>query len=255
MSTPPLRILIVDDEAPARERLRTLLGDIAGEVPTTIVGEADNGVVALQLIDTASPDVVLSDIRMPLMDGIELARHIGGMEWPPAVIFVTAYDQFAVQAFDLSAIDYLMKPIRADRLARALAKARNAAPPSAVALAPIQQGPRRFLSCHERGRLLLVPIDEVLYLKADLKYVAARTVLREFLLDESLTRLEEEFGERFLRLHRGVICARSVLAGFERAHDEEGEHWVALVRGIPDKLPVSRRQWPLVKDFARRISQ
>jgi len=250
----PLRVFLVDDEAPARDRLRILLGDIAEELPNVVVGEADNGLTALAGLETAPAEVVLADIRMPRMDGIELARHLGTLPLPPAVIFTTAFDQFAVQAFELSAIDYLLKPIRAERLARALAKARQSRPPPAATLAALHEGPRRYLSCHERGRLLLIPVDDLLYLKADLKYVAARTVAREYLLDESLTKLEEEFGERFIRLHRAVICARHAIAGFERAHDEEGEHWVALIRGVADKLPVSRRQWPLVKQFARELS-
>ena len=252
-----LRVLVVDDERPARERLRIVLGDIAGTLPNRIVGEADCGVEALAALEREAADVVLADIRMPRMDGIELARHLAGLPQPPAVIFTTAYDHYAVEAFDLAAIDYLLKPIRAERLAKSLERVRQSSrtPPSSTALESLQGGPRRFLSCHDRGRLLLIPVDDILYLKADLKYVAARTVEREFLLDESLTRLEGEFGERFIRLHRAVICARNAFAGFERAHDDEGEHWVALIRGTGEKLPVSRRQWPLVKEFARRLAE
>lgn len=243
----PLKILLVDDEPLARERLRTLLGDIAGQCPVDVVGEAANGVQALEWLRDGLADVVLSDIRMPGMDGIELASHLGRLEKPPAVIFTTAYDNYAVQAFDLNAVDYLMKPVRAQRLLAALQKVPAQRPDSAL-FAGIGQvvrgGGRTHLSCHERGRLLLVPVAEVLYFKADLKYVTARTVEREYLLDESLTHLESEFSERFLRLHRAVLVARSALSGFEKAagDDAEAYGW-ALLRGVPEKLPVSRRQW------------
>jgi len=260
--TAPLRILIVDDEKPARDRLRTLLGDIAGQLPSSVVGEAENGVAGLAALDATPADVVLVDIRMPRMDGIEFARHLSRLPTPPALVFTTAYDSYAVEAFELSAIDYLLKPIRAERLEKALqrvaqrqAAAAAAAGPSAPLPDPLlalQDGPRRFLSCHERGRLLLVPVEEILCLKADLKYVAAVTAEREYLLDESLVKLEQEFAQHFIRLHRSVLAAREALVGFERSQDADGEHWVALVRGLAEKLPVSRRQWPLLKQYARQ---
>ena len=242
----PLKILIVDDEPLARERLRTLLADIAGSLPTTVVGEAGNGVAALAALREASADVVLADIRMPGMDGIELASHLSRLEPPPAVIFTTAYDNYAVQAFDLDAVDYLLKPVRAQRLLAALQKlpARRPAAQLAELGRQLRGGGRSHLACHERGRLLLVPVEDILYFKADLKYVTARTAEREYLLDEALTHLENEFAERFLRLHRAVLVARTALAGFEKAagDDAEAYGW-ALVRGVPEKLPVSRRQW------------
>jgi two-component system response regulator AlgR len=185
---------------------------------------------------------------MPRMDGIELAGHLGAFPAPPAVIFTTAYDNYAVQAFDLNAVDYLLKPVRAQRLLVALQKLQAAPPADRELLASVGRavrgGGRSHLSCLERGRLLLVPVAEVLYFKADLKYVTARTVDREYLLDEALTHLEGEFAERFIRLHRAVLVARTALAGFEKAagDDAEAYGW-ALLRGVPDKLPVSRRQW------------
>lgn len=243
----PLKILLVDDEPLARERLRTLLGDIAGQCPVEVVGEASNGMQALECLRGLAADVVLSDIRMPGMDGIELASHLGRLEKPPAVIFTTAYDNYAVQAFDLNAVDYLLKPVRSQRLLAALQKVPAQRPDSALFAGigqSVRGGGRTHLSCHERGRLLLVQVSEVLYFKADLKYVTARTVEREYLLDESLTHLENEFAERFLRLHRAVLVARQALAGFEKAagDDAEAYGW-ALLRGVPEKLPVSRRQW------------
>ncbi|MBM3392554.1 MAG: response regulator transcription factor [Betaproteobacteria bacterium] len=244
----PLRILIADDEAPARTRLKALLADIAGEVPNRLVGEAGNGLEALALIESEPADVALVDIRMPRMDGVELARHLRGMEGAPAVVFTTAYDQYAVQAFDLNAVDYLLKPVRAPRLAEALQKARRVAQPSRETLERLSSEARRHLSVSERGRILLVPVSDILYLKAELKYVTARTAAREFLLDESLTHLEQEFAARFVRVHRNCLVAREAIAGFEKGVAEDGEaHWLVLLAGLPDKLPVSRRQWPAVK--------
>ena len=252
----PLKILLVDDEPLARERLRTLLGDIAIQFPTEVVGEAGNGLAALACIREQPVDVVLADIRMPGMDGIELAGHLGAFEKPPAVIFTTAYDNYAVQAFDLNALDYLLKPVRTQRLLTALQKVRSAAPADPALLAgigrEIRGSGRTHLSSHERGRLMLVPVAEVLYFKADLKYVTARTAEREFLLDEALTHLETEFAERFIRLHRAVLVAKSALAGFEKAagDDAEAYGW-ALLRGVPEKLPVSRRQWAPAKALVK----
>ena len=251
----PLKVLIVDDEPLARDRLRTLLSDLAGQLPSEVVGEAANGLLALEALRQQTADVVLADIRMPGMDGIELATHLGRLEKPPAVIFTTAYDNYAVQAFDLNAVDYLLKPVRAQRLLAALQKVPGPRPEAAL-LANIGQevrgGGRTHLSCHERGRLLLVPITEVLYFKADLKYVTARTAEREYLLDEALTHLETEFAERFLRLHRAVLVAKTALAGFEKAagDDAEAYGW-ALLRGVPEKLPVSRRQWAPAKALVK----
>jgi two-component system, LytTR family, response regulator AlgR len=249
-----LRILIVDDEAPARARLRDLLADLSGDIPTRIVGEAVDGLDALERLESVVTDVALVDIRMPRLDGIELARHLARLSAPPAVIFVTAFDQYAVKAFELSAVDYLLKPVRAARLAEALTKAARA-PSSMAALRQateeIAPGGRRQLRCSERGKVLLVPVSEVIYFKAELKYVTARTPEREYLLEESLLQLETEFSERFLRIHRNCLVARAAVAGFEREYDDpagDGEgHWVLILRGIDERLPVSRRQWPQVK--------
>ena len=247
-----LKILVVDDEPLARDRLRALLGDIAIQLKTEVVAEAGNGIEALAVLREQPVDVVLADIRMPGMDGIELAGHLGGLPKPPAVIFTTAYDNYAVQAFDLNAVDYLLKPVRAQRLIVALQKVLAAQPLEAALLANIGRelrgAGRTHLSCHERGRLLLVPLAEVLYFKADLKYVTARTAEREYLLDEALTHLETEFSDRFIRLHRAVLVAKSALKGFEKAggDDAEAYGW-ALLRDVPEKLPVSRRQWTPAK--------
>ncbi len=249
-----LKVLIVDDEPLARERLRALLGDLLGQLPVCVAGEAGNGLEALQWLASDVADVVLCDIRMPGMDGIELASHLRRLPQPPALIFTTAYDNYAVQAFELNAIDYLLKPVRAQRLLAALQKVRAAPAVSSVTESMTQLGQalrgrgRSHLSCHERGRLLLVPVVEILYLRAELKYVSARTVDRDYLLDESLAHLESEFGDTFLRLHRSVLIARNALAGLEKANDEAADAYGwALVRGVTEKLPVSRRQWAAVR--------
>lgn len=240
----PIALLIVDDEAPARDRLRDVLGDIAATQPTQIVGQAANGFEALRFIEQTPVEVVLLDIRMPGMDGIELAQHLSHLEQPPRIIFTTAYDEYAVNAFELNAIDYLLKPVRAQRLEAALAKARVALPLKRETLDTLAE-PRRHFAVSERGRISLIPVSDVRYLKAELKYVTARTVEREHLLDESLVQLETEFADRFIRIHRNCLVARAAIEGFER--DDEAEQWMARIAGLAEKLPISRRQWPTVR--------
>ena len=243
-----LRVVIVDDEGPARARLKDLLDDLADTQPTRIVGIAANGLEALRLIEDETVDVVLADVRMPVMDGVELARHLGRLERPPAVIFTTASDAHAVEAFELAATDYLLKPVRAPRLAEALARARNRLPAAETGLARLVPDARRHFSVNERGRILLVPIVEVLFLRAELKYVTARTAEREFLLDESLVQLEQEFPQRFVRIHRNCLVARGAVTGVERAGDEECDaQWTVVLAGLPERLVISRRQWPAVR--------
>jgi two-component system response regulator AlgR len=246
-----LRLLIVDDEKPARERLKNLLSDLQNDLPTCVIAEASDGVEALERLHQTPIDVALVDIRMPRLDGIELARHLPGMVHAPAVIFVTAFDQYAVKAFELSAIDYLLKPVRAPRLLEALKKAQRL-PTDADAWRTLIPAGRAHLHCIERGRVLLVPVADILYLRAELKYVTARTRQREYLLEESLTHLEQEFAERFIRLHRNCLVARNAIGGCERTTAEDGEaHWSVLVVGLNENLPVSRRQWPQVKALIR----
>ena len=165
--------MLVDDEVPARARLRDLLADIADRVATEVVAEAGNGMEALELMESIRVDVALLDIRMPRMDGTQLALHLSRLEHPPAIIFTTAYDQYAVKAFELSAVDYLVKPVRAERLADALRKASMA--PTSEALKLLAPEGRQHLRSIERGRVLLIPIDSILYFKAEMKYVTARS--------------------------------------------------------------------------------
>ena len=199
----PLNILIADDEAPARNRMRDLLSDIEDVV---VVAEAKNGKEAIDLALQTKPDLMLLDIRMPGMDGIEAAQHAQKIEPKPHIIFTTAFDAYAIKAFDLNAIDYLLKPIRLERLQTAINKAHALKPAQIAALKPLQKT-RTHMSIHERGRVLLVPIETIIYLRAELKYVTVRTAEREYLIEESLTNLEAEFGERFIRLHRNCLVA------------------------------------------------
>jgi len=242
---PMLNILIADDEAPARNRLRDLLTDIGNN---HVVAEAKNGKEALLRADELQPDIVLLDIRMPEMDGIEAAQHLQNLSKPPAVIFTTAFDNYAIQAFDMNAVDYLLKPIRQERLEKALQKARALQPQQLAALAPLS--PRKtHLTITERGRILLVPVDDIIYLRAELKYVTVRTAEREYLLEESLTHLEQEFEHLFIRLHRNCLVAHAYILGYEkRSSDEHGEkQWVALLKHVPETIPVSRRQQHLIR--------
>ena len=255
-----LRVLIVDDEAPARNRLRDVLGDCKASVALEIVGEASGGAHALALLGDTEADVVLLDVRMPGMDGIETAQHLRKLARPPAIIFTTAYDQYALKAFEVHALDYLVKPIRASRLAEALALVKlplsTAAAPSATALEAIQReqrNERSALSASERGRVHLIPVGDIIFLRAELKYVTVRTREREYLVEESLTRLEEEFGERFVRAHRSCLVARKVIRGFERGTGDNGEsHWEVLLNGVsgPEgRVVISRRQQHIVREF------
>lgn len=277
----PIRILIVDDEAPARKRLSDLLDDCRAALPLTLVDEASNGLEALTILDKGGVDIVLSDIRMPGMDGIELAQHLSRMDEAntPKIIFTTAYDEYAVRAFELNAVDYLLKPIKQERLLAALKKAAVLKPAQADAIADAAHSRRKHLSIHERGRVMLVPIEDVLYLKAELKYLTVRTASKEYLLEESLTRLEEEFKGMFTRIHRNCLVMTSAITGFERINvpsiaaqkagtsvapttpvDSEDEdatstngglthQWVCNVRGIAERLPVSRRQQHVIREF------
>ena len=254
MDDATLRVLIVDDEAPARHRLRELLEDCAAALPLKVVGEAQNGREALDILHAVPADLVLTDIHMPAMDGIELARHLLNLARPPVVIFTTAYHEHALAAFDVNAVDYLVKPVRVQRLLAALQKVPRLKPMTVERLAQLPASARRFLSVTERSRVVLVPMDEVIYLKAELKYITIRTAQREYLLEESLTRLEQEFGARFVRVHRNCLVARDYVRGFERRANDDGyAHWEVLLHGIPETLPVSRRQQFVVREIGREV--
>lgn len=246
----PLRLLLVDDEAPARRRLREVLEDCAQDLPLQVIGEADNGVDAISYTEREQPDAVLLDIRMPGMDGIEVAQHMQKLAKPPAVIFTTAYDTHAYQAFEVNAVDYLMKPVRAERLVSALNKAKSLNLATLEALREANPNIRTHLSLSEKGRLILVPVDDILYFKAELKYVTVKTMDHEYLLEESLVKLEKEFCDKFLRIHRNCLVARDKIDQIGKTHGTEEAHYIRL-RGLDESLPVSRRQYSQIRELLR----
>ncbi len=242
-----MRVLIVDDEKLARDRLRELLSDIGGH---TVVGEAMTGAEAVAKTSELNPDVLLMDIRMPGMDGLEAAMHLMGMENPPSVIFTTAYDQHALDAFEVNAVDYLLKPIRKDRLANALTKAHKLTTRQLQEISHARKEPqvRTHISVHLRGNIRLVPVPEIIYFLADSKYVVVRTTNEEHLIEDSLVNLEREFAERFLRIHRNALVATSYIKGIEKS---PAGTWQVSLKGADKKLDVSRRHTASVRRWAR----
>lgn len=228
-----LKVLIVDDESPARERLRSLLSEI-GDVE--IVGEAITGEQGLQCAVDLSPDVVLLDVRMPGMDGIETARHLNVLAEPPAVIFATAYDEYAVNAFDAQAVGYLLKPIRKEKLAAALLQAARLTRPQLQKIAGSER--RTHVAARHRDGLRLIPVEEVQFFLADQKYTTVRHLRGEDLIEDSLRTLEDELGSAFVRVHRNALVSVRFLERIER--NAEGQYLVHL-RGCDAPLQVSRR--------------
>ena len=246
MSSPAaLRVLIVDDEPPARERLRSLLAEIAD---TSVIGEAANGQEALAATHELNPDVVLLDVRMPGMDGLEAARHLNVLEEPPAVIFTTAYEQYAVQAFDTHAVGYLLKPVRKEQLAAALTRAGRLTRAQLQKLAAGVETRRSHIAARSREGLKLIPIEEVQYFLADQKYTTVRHLNGEDLIEDSLRLLESEFGAAFARVHRNALVGVKYLERIERGGD--GQYFVHL-RGCSAPLQVSRRMAAELKERFR----
>lgn len=246
-----LRVLIVDDEAPARERLKSLLVEIGG---CDVAGEAVNGEQALQMSVELSPDVVLLDVRMPGMDGIEAARQLNSLVEPPAVIFTTAYDEYAINAFDAQAVGYLLKPIRKEKLAAALTQAGRLTRPqlqriAATATTATDAAPKRtHIAARHREGLRLIPIEEIQFFFAEQKYTTVRHLKGEDLIEDSLRALEEEFTTAFVRIHRNALVSVKFLERIER--NAEGQYFVKL-RGCPAPLQVSRRMAGELKERFR----
>lgn len=247
-----MKVLIVDDEEPARERLRQILED---EADYEVVGEAGNGQDAIALAARHEPDIVLLDIRMPGLDGIETARHLNQLEHAPAIVFTTAYDEYAVDAFEARAVGYVLKPVRRSRLATALGQASRLAGNTLRQLAPEArlEGRRRHVCATVKGNLKLIPVDEVWGFFADQKYVRAEHANGRNLLDESLKSLADEFGDRFVRIHRAALIAVDKIERIEKTAD--GKSRVVLRNGshVDDKeLIISRRH---VAEARRRIKE
>lgn len=242
-----MKILIVDDEAHARSRLRSLIEEIGP--PHRVVGEADNGSDAVQRCRNGEVDLVLLDIRMPGRDGMDAAADLARFPTPPAVIFVTAYDEHALAAFERQAVDYLLKPIRRERLEKALEKAATLNRPQLQALQALQELPAAgYISVSYRGGLQRIPLSEVIYFQADHKYVTVCHTGGEALLEESLRALEERHPERFIRIHRNALIARDRLLGLHRL--SAGGCSVTLA-GSDTELEVSRRHLAAVRKLLR----
>ncbi|PZO63132.1 MAG: DNA-binding response regulator [Pseudoxanthomonas suwonensis] len=240
-----MRVAIVDDEPLARRRLRDLLLARDG---VDVVGEAADGAAGIALCSEHKPDVVLLDIAMPGMDGIDTARQLAALQPAPLVVFCTAYDAHALSAFEAQAIDYLVKPVRAERLATALDRAQ--AMLAGKQAADVQAKQRTHLCARMRGNLRLIPIEDVLYLQADEKYVVVHHVRGEDLIEESLKSLEEEFGDRFLRIHRNCLVARNQLTALQRGSDGQMH---ARLRDGGQLLEVSRRSVTQLRELLKQL--
>jgi two-component system response regulator AlgR len=248
MSSDSLQVLVVDDEPLARSRLRTLLGDCTAP-RAEATGEAATAMEAMDALRRRPYDVVLLDVRMPGADGLALAQTLRGLPHSPPVVFVTAHSEHAVSAFDLEAVDYLTKPVRLERLQVALQKVERALAGRPAASA----GGPDVLVIQDRGRTERVPVSEVLYFKAELKYITVRTAARSYILDASLSDLEERHAVQFLRVHRNALVSRRAVRALEKHDDpEEGDGWAVRLTGIDELLAVSRRQLSAVRDALTR---
>lgn len=242
-----MKILIVDDEQLARDRLSRM---ISGFADHDVVGEAANGIEAVKVASVAQPEVVLMDIRMPGMDGLEAARHFADLDEPPAVIFCTAYEEHAVEAFDLQAVGYLLKPVRKENLAAALGKAQRVNKAQLAALADEQPPRRTHISARTRRGIELIPVDDVRYFQADQKYVTVRHREGEIIIDETLKELEDEFGERFIRVHRNALVAARYIVGLDRLPDG---HYQIRLKDVDEPVDISRRHVSTVRKLVKNL--
>lgn len=242
-----MKVVIADDEPLARDRLRALLAEHAAVV---VVAEVSNGAEALHACAEFQPDVVLLDIAMPGVDGLEAARHLASFEPRPAVVFCTAYDAHALSAFEAAAIDYLMKPVRPERLATALERAQVFLAGRGNDTAPPQSRVRTLLCARLRGSLRLIPLEDIHYLQAEEKYVVVHHARGEDLIEESLKSLEDEFGERFIRIHRNCLVARNQLQELRRTVAGQVQ---AVLRDSAQPLEVSRRCVTQLKQELRQL--
>lgn len=240
-----LKILLVDDEALARSRLRTLLGDCVGP-GVGVLQEAADAAQAMAALQRDAFDLVLLDIRMPGADGVTLAQAIATLPDPPAVVFVTAHQEHAVQAFDVNAVDYLTKPVRLERLQQALQKVERLVQSRRLLQPDLTED---ALIIQDRGRTERVPVSEVLYLKAELKYITVRTATRSYILDGALSELEDKYPAQFMRIHRNALISRRAVRALEKHFDpDEGEGWAVRLNGLDELLAVSRRQLSAVRE-------
>jgi two-component system response regulator AlgR len=245
-----MKIIVVDDEQPARERLSRLIGELEGY---EVIGEAANGREAIELYTALKPEIMLLDIRMPVMDGLEAAQHLTTDETPPAIIFTTAYSDHALEAFNTHAVGYLLKPVRKENLAASLAAARRSTRAQFAQLRTIDKDmgtpkTRTHLCVHIRGNLELIPVDEIYYFRAEDKYVVLYHRNGQSLIEDSLVKLEEEFAGRFMRIHRNALVAKAEVCGLEQS----GAGCALKLKHCDQRLSVSRRHLPAVRHFLKR---
>ena len=249
-----MKILIVDDEKLARDRIKRLLDKVEGDY--TVIGEAGDGKCAVEMVSELQPDIVLLDIRMPGMDGLEAARHIMKLDKPPAILFCTAYGEHALEAFQIQAVGYLLKPVSTEQLSSALLSAKRlnraqlqtiAHTPLVADTAPPKQQARQHISAKTRHGLELVSVNDVRCFVADHKYVTVYHTRGELLIDDTLKELEEEFGSRFVRVHRNALIALPHVEGMERAAHG---HYCLRLHGSSYKPVISRRH---VTDLRRQL--
>ena len=244
-----MKILVVDDEAPARARLRAMLEEIGGY---EVCGEAANGRETLEHCEKHQPDVLLLDIRMPGIDGLEAAQHLLSLQQPPAIIFTTAYNDYALQAFETHAVDYLLKPVRLERLQDALLHARRL---TRIQAASVREGDnqsskRQRICANVRGSLQLIPVEEIRYFQAEQKYVIVSTATAQLLIEETLKSLEQEFADQFVRIHRNALVARHYICGLGK--DDDGCAQLSLA-GVKQTLEVSRRHLAAVRKLVKGL--
>jgi len=244
-----MKVLVVDDEAPARARLRAMLEDIGGY---EVCGEAANGRETLEQCEQYQPDILLLDIRMPGIDGLEAAQHLQSLQQPPAIIFTTAYNDYALQAFETHAVDYLLKPVRLERLRDALLHARRL---TRVQMVSVREGDdqsatRQRICANVRGSLQLIPVAEIRYFLADQKYVVVGTGESQLLIEETLKSLEQEFADQFVRIHRNALVAKHYITGLEK---DDGGHAQVSLAGVEQTLEVSRRHIADVRKLVKAL--
>ncbi len=241
-----MKVLIVDDEPLARQRLQQLLMEIP-QVSDIIT--ANNGLEAIEAVQQEKPDILLMDIRMPGMDGLEAAQHIGKLDQTPAIIFTTAYDEYALEAFKVHAIDYLLKPVRKEKLKDSLEHASQLNQAQLAAVKEPTKG-RKNITAKISGNIKLIPIDEILYFQAEQKYVTVKYLSGETIIEDTLKDLQNEFADQFIRIHRNALIAKKYVTGIHK--DNNGQSF-ATINGVPKELEISRRHLSAVKKLISNL--
>lgn len=247
-----MHVLIVDNELLARNRLRVLLSDCEDPAAPFLVSESATAAQALDVLqrtkDHHPVDLIFLDVQMPGQDGLRFAQTLRSLPRPPAVVFMTAHAMYSANAFEVEAVDYLTKPVRLDRLQQAVAKVRRLYAMEMKSSSSMPIGSAAALLIRDRGRTERVPLHQVIYLKAEQKYVTVRTATRSYILDNSLTELEGRYSQQFVRIHRNALVTREQMRSLEKHYTEDdGEGWALRMHAVPELLMVSRRQLSAVR--------